>query len=164
MAGTTQRMVHEGGERREALRLFVLAVCVYTAGTVVFWVLGSRLGWLHPTRAIGGYIITAVDCLTFTLISARLTLTMREPAVVRSALVSSAAVLVWGWIRTALAASGMWQLLQWDHEHVIFESAIEDVWWALMALLAAMIVGLVTHLLFVGRPAPPHEGHGRGHA
>jgi hypothetical protein len=153
----TQRNSLDGiSGRQEALRLFLAAVCVYIAGTVVGWVLGTRFGWLHPAYEIGGYVIAAANCLTFILVSARLAVTMEHPAVLRAALVSSGAVLAWGWIRTALAANGTWQLLQWDHQNVIFEAAIENVWWAVWAFLFSVIISVIT-LPIVGR----EESRGR---
>lgn len=145
MPTTMDRSSLDGSSgRREALRLFVAAVCVYVAGTVVGWFLGARFGWLHPAYEIGGYVIAVANCLTFILVSARLTATMEHPAVLRAALVSSGAVLAWGWIRTALAANGMGQLLQWDHERVIFGAAIENVWWAVWAFLFSVMISVVT--------------------
>lgn len=145
MAATMDRSSLDGRSgRREALRLFLAAVGVYVAGTVAGWFFGTRLGWRHPTYEIGGYVVAAANCLTFIFVSARLTATIEQPAVLRAGLVSSGAVLAWGWIRTALAANGMGELLQWDHQHVIFEAAIENVWWAVWAFLFSVIINVIT--------------------
>lgn len=151
MVPTTQRSSLDGNSRRrEALGLFLAAVCVYVAGTVVGWFFGTRFGWQHPVYEIGIYVVAAANCLTFILVSGRLTVTMEHPAVLRAALVSSGAVLAWGWIRTALAANGMWQLLQWDYEGVIFGAAIEHVWMAVWAFFLSVIISVIT-LSIVGR-------------
>ncbi|HEU4882139.1 MAG TPA: hypothetical protein VFT45_07840 [Longimicrobium sp.] len=130
------------------LRGYVAAVLVYVACHVALW----DVMYTHPRprgwREVAGLGILALMCITFVAVAGRLALLPNRSSVVTAALVSSAALFTSGLARTYMAARGMWQFFQWDHDHVVRGAVTGDAWFALSCFPLALVVAAASRLIF----------------
>jgi hypothetical protein len=130
------------------LRGYLAAVLLYVAGHVTLWAVMYRYGRPGGIRETIGVAVLIAMWITFVVVAGRLALAPVRRPVITAAAVSSVAVLTAGWARTAMAALGMWQFLQWDHDNVLAEAAMEEVFVALACFPAAAAVASVSWLIF----------------
>jgi hypothetical protein len=135
-------------EETVLLRGYLFAVLVYVAGHVALWFLMYRPRRLAGELGAPVWAVMAVMWITFIVVAGRLALTHHRQPEIAAALVSSAAVLTAGLARTAMAALGMREFLWWDHDNVVFEAALEQVFIAVLCFFPAVAVAAASRLLF----------------
>lgn len=142
--------------RAVLLRGYLFAVLVYVAGHVALWFLLYRPRRFAEDVGAPVWAVMAVMWITFIVVAGRLALAPHPNPVLAAAMVSCAAVLTAGLVRTAMAALGMREFLWWDHDNVVFEAALEQVFIALVCFPPAVAVAAASWLLFRRRGAGRH--------
>lgn len=139
-------MIHPTEARAVLLRGCLFAVLVYVAGHVSLWFLLYRHD--RPDASSPAvWAVVAAMWITFA-VAGWLALAPGPHPVFTAAAVSSAAVLTGGLARTAKAALGMREFLWWDHDNVVFEAVLEQVFIALLCFPPAFLVAAASRLLF----------------
>jgi hypothetical protein len=130
------------------LRGYLFAVLMYVAGHVALWALVYRHRRGVEEFGMVPWVVIAAMWIIFIVVAGWLALTPHRTPVIAAALVSCAAVLTAGLARTAMAALGMREFLLWDHDNVVFEAALEQVFVALLCFPPALAVAALSRLLF----------------
>jgi cytochrome b subunit of formate dehydrogenase len=148
-------MTPEG--RRTLLRGYLASTAVYVAGHVALWAVLYRHLRAPGVRDPVVWVVLAILCITFVAVTGWLALAPTPAPVLSAAAVSTAAVLTAGLARTGMAALGMREFLWWDHDNVLAEAALENVFVALACFPPAAAVAALSWLLFGRRRRPMNE-------